>query len=401
MRIMKEPIRLLVLSHNYPRFDGDFAGIFLALLNRRLTEHDIRPIVLVPHDAGAKEYEEKDGVKIYRFRYAPLDVDEALAYRGNMHKLVLGSVSGIFRFKHFLDCFRQAALEIIEKERIQMVAGHWLIPAGVVMKTIRQKHALPMILSSHGTDIRLMSKYFQVTYRYFRGFSRTLRRWTVVSSFLRDEILRLDRDLAETVTVLPLPHDESIFYRDEQVTRDPFQVTAVTRFTHQKRVDYLIKAFALVAERNARARLRICGVGPLENNLRELVDKFGLRERVTICPPVPQTALREVYNRSGMVVLNSYREGFGLTLSEAMLCGAAVIGTDSGGITDIIEHEKRGLLVPLDDSRALADAILRLLSDEPLARRLAENGCRFAQENYASGPLAAKYAAIVKDALGH
>jgi len=97
--------------------------------------------------------------------------------------------------------------------------------------------------------------------------------------------------------------------------------------------------------------------------------------------------------------LNSFEEGFGLTLSEAMLCGAAVVGTDSGGIPDIITHQKRGLLVPLDNSATLAEAILELLDNSPLRRTLADNGYRFARENYASGPLAERYAQMVREAL--
>ena len=199
---MTDPVRLLVITHNYPRFDGDFAGVFLSVLNRRLPGHGIRPIVLAPHHPGAAEYEEKDGVVVYRFRYGS-DDNENLAYRGAMHKLVLGSVSGIFRFKHFLDCFRKAAFDVIERESIQIVAGHWLIPSGLVMKTVASRYRLPMILSSHGTDIRLISKYMSMAYRYLRSFCHGLKRWTVVSSFLRDEIVRLDPSLADILKVLP------------------------------------------------------------------------------------------------------------------------------------------------------------------------------------------------------
>ncbi len=395
---MPDPIRLLVITHNYPRFDGDFAGVFLSVLNRRLPEHGIRPVVLAPHHPGAPEYEEKDGVTIYRFRYGS-DEDENLAYRGAMHKLVLGSVTGIFRFKNFLDCFRKAAFEIIEKESIQVVAGHWLIPAGPVMKNIASKYQLPMILSSHGTDIRLISKYMGIAYRYLRGFCYELKRWTLVSSFLRDEVVRLDPALEKILTVLPLPHDETVFYRDETVSRNKNLIVSVTRFTDQKRPDYLIKAMALVAERNDSARLEIYGTGPREQEIRGLIVRFGLEEKVTIHPPVKQSELRGAYNRAGTVVLNSYREGFGLALSEAMLCGACVVGTDSGGIPDIINHEKTGLLVPLDDSDSLAKAILRLQDDDSLRDRLASDGHRFATETYASGPLAAGYAEIVREAL--
>ena len=86
-----------------------------------------------------------DGVKIHRFRYAAREEDETLAYRGNMHQLVLGSVSGIFKFKQFLDAYRAAAFRLIDAEGVTAVAGHWLIPSGIVMKSLHARFGLPMI----------------------------------------------------------------------------------------------------------------------------------------------------------------------------------------------------------------------------------------------------------------
>jgi glycosyltransferase involved in cell wall biosynthesis len=100
-----------------------------------------------------------------------------------------------------------------------------------------------------------------------------------------------------------------------------------------------------------------------------------------------------------VVVLNSFQEGFGLALTEAMLCGAPVIGTASGGILDIIKHNERGLLVELDNSTALADALIQMLTDEALRERLAENGFQYAQAHYASGPLAHRFSEILATAL--
>ncbi len=396
---MPNKIKLLVLTHNFPRYQGDYAGVFVSLLVRKLTEYNIQPVVLAPHDPGAPEFEEVEGVKIYRFRYAERDDDENIAYRGNMHKLVLGSVSGIFKFKRFLDCFRRAAFEIIEKEKIDVVSGHWLIPSGLVMRTIRQRTGLPMVISSHGTDVRLMRKYFKVTYRYLKKFCLGLNSWTVVSTFLKDTITTMDPRLERVIEVLPVPHDEAVFYADEAIAREENLVVAVTRFTRQKRVNFLIKAFALVAEKKPDARLEIYGTGPLQAEIEALISRFGLERRVHIKAPIPQNELRSVYNRASVVVLNSWQEGFGLVLSEAMLCGAAVIGTRSGGITDIIEHDRRGLLVEPDNSSALADAVLRLLNDSSLREQLAANGHRFAQETYASTPLASRYAEIVRQSV--
>ena len=411
---MQKNTRLLILTHNYPRYPGDHAGVFISLLCRRLVNELIQPIVLAPHDPQTAEYEENDGVKIYRFRYGS-DCEENLAYRGNMQAIVTGSLGGVVRFRRFVRCFHAAAAEIIEKEKIDVIAGHWLIPTGMVMKSLAGNCELPMILSSHGTDIRLVRKYGGLPYRYFKSLCHRLHRWTFVSSYLRDQILTLDPRLEDRLEVLPLPHDESIFYHDSNVPRESGLVVAVTRFTKQKRVDVLIEAFTLVMKELPKARLEIYGEGPLQRDIERLLESRGLSiggsrpdsvggrppglpPTVTIHPPIPQDELCAVYNRASIVVLNSHQEGFGLALSEAMLCGTAVVGVRSGGITDIIEHEQTGLLAEPDDPPALASAIVRILHDSSLRTKLAAAGHEFAHATYASGPLATRYARIVHTA---
>ncbi len=396
---METEVRLLILTHNYPRFEGDYSGVFISLLAKQLAGFGVRPTVLAPHDRQAAEHEQADGVTVYRFRYADDPEGEKLAYRGNMEQQVFGSLGGPFRFRRFLNCFGSAALDVIKREKIQVIGGHWLVPSGMVMKRIARTRLLPMILSSHGTDIRLMKKHGRIVYPYFRRFCRSLKQWTVVSSFLKHEIIRLDAGLTGILQVLPLPHNEAVFYKDGSVPRESDLVVSVTRFTNQKRVPYLVKAFASVVEKHPQARLEIYGSGPLQADIERLIEGLSLQQQVILFPPVRQEKLREVYNRAAIVVLNSFEEGFGLALSEAMLCGAAVVGTDSGGIPDIIEHRKRGVLVRLDDSTALADAVLELLENSPLRRTLADNAYRFARENYASGPLAARYAQMIRAAL--
>jgi len=316
-----------------------------------------------------------------------------------MQQLALGSLGGASKFRSFLRSWQSSLLPLVERERVHALAGHWLVPTGIVMKDTARMHRLPMILSSHGTDIRLMKKSGRLVYRYFKKFCHSLKKWTVVSNYLKEEILSLDPALERIVEVLPLPHDETLFYRDDTVQRNDQLVVSVTRFTEQKRVGYLIDAFARVLEKSPAAQLEIYGSGPRQRTIEHRIDQLGLREKITIFAPVPQEKLREVYNRAAVVVLNSYQEGFGLALSEAMMCGAAVIGTASGGILDIIKHQETGWLVPLDNSDKLADAILELLSDSSLRQKLADNGYRFARQNYASGPLAERYAQMVREAV--
>jgi len=154
-----------------------------------------------------------------------------------------------------------------------------------------------------------------------------------------------------------------------------------------------------LSERNETAHLHLYGSGPLQEKIERIISNHALGQRIQIHAPVSQAELRSVYNRAGMIVLNSYQEGFGLALSEGMLCGAPAIGTNSGGIADIVKNNRTGLLVELDNSSALADAMMQLLTDGSLRDRLADEGYQFATESYRSGPLAARYAEIVRDSL--
>lgn len=395
---MAAPLNLLLLTHNYPRYRDDYAGVFLDLLARRLAELDIRPIVVAPHDAEIPEREEYDGVRIYRFRYALSEKNETIAYRGNMQEQVVALPWGPYRFWRFLRAFRALAAKVIEREKIDVIAGHWLMPAGIIMKRLARKSPLPMLLSSHGTDIRLLAKQSPRAYQYFRPLTPRLHRWTVVSSYLRDQLLEIDPALKPLVEVLPLPHNEHVFFEEDGVTREDNLVVAVTRYTEQKRVEDLIRAFHWVTREERSARLELYGSGPLRDKMRELITELGLERQVIMHDPISQDQLRKVYNRAAVVVLNSENEGFGLALSEAMLCGAAVVGADSGGIRDIIEHDKRGLLVDVGNITKLAEAILALLENKPYRGKLARTGYSFARDNYASGPLAKRYAQLIREA---
>ncbi len=389
-------LKVLFITHNYIRRKGDFVGVFLHLLARKLLENNIEVFVVAPHDNGIPEYKEIEGVKIYRFRYAD-DKNETLAYRGDMHRQVLKNPFKLFRLYKFLKSFFRLASQVIEKEDISVVSVHWIVPGGVIGKWLEKKYKdrIRLFISSHGTDIRLLTR-FSFLYSYLKPAIKKAEKWTVVSNYLKELLLKQDSLLKDKIDVVPLPNDETVFYPDENISRDRNLIVAVSRLTKQKRLDFLVKAIMIVYENQPEIRLEIYGAGPEEENLKELIKKYNLGENIKIMKPVSQEELRKTYNKAAAVVLNSLNEGFGLILTEAMLCQTAVIGTKSGGITDIIEHSETGLLVPPDDSARLAEAIQRLLEDENLRDRLAKAGYHRALVHFSSVSSAKQYAQMYK-----
>jgi glycosyltransferase involved in cell wall biosynthesis len=114
---------------------------------------------------------------------------------------------------------------------------------------------------------------------------------------------------------------------------------------------------------------------------------------------MPQEKLKILYEKCDIFVLPSMEEGFGMVLVEAQLCGKPVVGVKSGGILDIIEHEKTGLLVEPEDSQSLASAIEKLLTDEDFAEKLADAGYRSAQEKFSSETITRKYIEVLTMSL--
>jgi len=153
--------------------------------------------------------------------------------------------------------------------------------------------------------------------------------------------------------------------------------------TH-KGVDQLIKSFKIVLEEVEGAYLVLVGRGDMMSEYKKMCEEFNISDNVIFTGFVDETELIEYYKSSDVVVLPSttVQEGFGMVLIEGNACGKPVVGTRVGGIQYVIEDGKTGLLVPPKNSEALAGAIIKILIDEDLAKKMGENGRRLVEEKY-------------------
>ena len=155
----------------------------------------------------------------------------------------------------------------------------------------------------------------------------------------------------------------------------PPTVTFAGRLTVEKGPDVLVRAFARAREHVPTARLSIAGAGPAEPMLRALIDQLGLGDAATLHGQLGGDALESTLARGWVhAVPSRWPEPFGITTTEAMMRGTAVVASDIGGLAESVVHESTGLLVPPGDETMLADALTRLLSDRSLAERLGTAG---------------------------
>ena len=227
---------------------------------------------------------------------------------------------------------------------------------------------------------------------YLAAFS-SVRGIYAVSDSALDYFINLYGDFIRPKTVLHVIHNsvDTVRFKPDgskrlaarkklNIPSDASVIGFVGRIEKQKRPQAIIEAFTKVVHRHSLAYLVMVGSGPLEKTVRQMVDDSGLKERVSFTGW--QSNVEDFIPAFDVVLQLSNNEGFGTSTAEAMACGVPVVGTDVPGTRDILQKGRGGILVPLKDEQAAADACSLLLQDNAMRFKLAEEARLEAVEHY-------------------
>jgi glycosyltransferase involved in cell wall biosynthesis len=170
----------------------------------------------------------------------------------------------------------------------------------------------------------------------------------------------------------------------------------VGRLNQQKGIETLLHALSRVAR---PIHLDVVGDGEDRAALEELAGGLGVADRVHWHGALPQPRLVDFYRGATALVVPSVGEGLGLVAVEAQLCETPVIAFDSGGLPDIVQHDRTGILVPTIDAAALAAAITSLLDRPDRGAALGAAGRLHALATFAPESVAKRYTDVYKSAI--
>lgn len=174
---------------------------------------------------------------------------------------------------------------------------------------------------------------------------------------------------------------------------DAVVISWVARFIHDKNPLPLLRAFARVSGLHPGARLLLVGDGPAKADAVALAAQLGVSDRVIF--PGFRSDVPDILAASDIFVLPSIKEGLPVSLIEAMAVKNAVIATDVQGCVDVVTHEKDGLLVALPGlEEGLFAALSRMLTDDALRLRLAEQGRKTVEERFDADVMTKKIEAL-------
>lgn len=171
-------------------------------------------------------------------------------------------------------------------------------------------------------------------------------------------------------------------------SREAGLVLAVGRLVEKKGFEILVRACRLLLDRGAPLRCLMVGDGDRRGPLEELVGSLGVGDHVELMGPRPRHEVLDLMRRAQVLAApcvtgpDGNRDALPTVLLEALAVGLPVVATPVGGIPEIVDDGVEGLVVPEGDPRALADALERILGDEPLRAALGRAGRRKAEARF-------------------
>ncbi len=372
--------RLLIVTTNFPRGEGDPHSPWLVHLLGLLEECGYEIEVLAPAYAGSRDHT-IHGWPVHRFRYAPAAWETLTHNEGAPNKIRRNPLS-VALLPVYLLAGMIAAWSVARRGRFDVIHVHWPVPQGVLGLAARWAGGGRLVATFYGADL-VMTRRLAAARPFVRYFARRCSAVAAISTFTAQETQRI-----AGVEPRIIPYGIALPPENAEARVEPGLILNVGRLVERKGQVYLIEAMKLLVHR-PEAHLVIVGEGHERPHLEEAIRRQDLADRVTLAGRVSDEVLEHLYARCQVFVLPSIvdssgdTEMLGMVSLEAMRYCKPVIATRVGGISDIVVDTQSGLLVDQRDPQALAAAIDRVLGDPELAGRLGRGGYSYAREHFA------------------
>ncbi|MCU9613690.1 N-acetyl-alpha-D-glucosaminyl L-malate synthase BshA [Caldibacillus lycopersici] len=286
--------------------------------------------------------------------------------------------------------------EVATRENLDILHAHYAIPHAVcaIMGRHMATNDFKIVTTLHGTDITVLGQDPSLTNAIRFGIE-TSDRVTAVSKALVEQTYDFITP-EKTIDTVYNFIDERVYRKvDSQHLKAEFGIKQeekvvihVSNFRAVKRVEDVVKAFAKIHQ-EVPAKLLLVGDGPEMPKITALVRKSSIDSNVIFLGK--QENLEELYSISDLMLLLSEKESFGLVALEAMACGVACIGTNVGGIPEVIEDNVNGFICPLGDVDEIANKSIWILKDPALQHRFVEAGLKKVHFDFSSEKIVQQY----------
>ena len=418
-----------VLTHNYPRFPGDFSGTFIEALCQEFARQEQQVTIWAPFDPAYQKAEDRrqrtedrrqedrktggqEALDLRLYRYAFSDQAHTLGYMRTMQ-----SDLALRRNSYWLGpAMMVAGMATVTREarrlRPDLLHAHWLLPNGLIGAVASRLLGIPLVISVPGSDAQVANAN-----PVFRALARFAMRqaslMTANSADLRDAVAALDPTVlhkfdlilygADPTALKPDPTGvadlQAHWIANQPITQSPSHpviVLCVGRMVYKKGFDTLIRALAEPTLRDQDVLAVMIGEGDQKAEWQALAQALGVNDRLRWVGNVPKDKIGVYYNACDVLVNPSVRkpvDGLNVCVLDAMSCGKTVVGSTVAGNPLAIVDGETGFLTAEGDPGALAAALAKLAADPALRQRMGAAARQRIETELGWPPLVQRYLA--------
>ncbi len=374
-------MRILLLSWEYPPRVVGGLGRHVAALARTLASqgHEVHVVTRAHDDQVLPTDEWVDGVRVVRVTDAPPVI--------GFHDLIPWVLA-------FNNRVQSAASRLMREQPYDVIHAHdWLVAYAAA--GLKEAWGIPVVATIHATEYGrhqgwLPGPMNKLIHQVEWWLTYEARRVIVCSSYMREQVEDIFELPPDTLDVVP----NGVAVQDFDA--DPEEVAAARRtyvgprtrlvvfagrLEYEKGVQTLLAVLQRVRTAVGPTKLYVAGTGTYQEQLHRQVGQLGLRRHVHFTGYLEDHELRLLYAAADVAVAPSIYEPFGLVAVEAMACGTPAVVGDTGGLREIVAGGA-GLSFPPEDEDALTDALVRVLTDRPLAELLVRRGLARIRSRY-------------------
>lgn len=294
--------------------------------------------------------------------------------------------------------------EVARREQLDILHVHYAIPHAICAFLAKEMVGgnLKIVTTLHGTDITVLGFDSALSEMIRFGIEKS----DAVTAVSVDLIRQTEELLQTTKKITPVYNfiDNRVYYKkDYSCLRNEYKIEDhekviihVSNFRPVKRVTDVIRSFEKIVQ-EVPAKLLLLGDGPEYSKICNLVKELGLQDKVLFLGNQKQVA--DFLSISDLMLLLSEKESFGLVLLEAMACQVPVIGTNAGGIPEVIVDSKTGYICDVGDIEAVSQKAVDILTNSELHQDMAKQSFLRATTFFNKESIVAKYEDIYYSVL--
>lgn len=341
-------MRVLVLCYEYPPIGGG-GGHAAKSVAEKLAQRGHQVHVQTAGMSHLPPYEEVNGVVVHR----------AQSFRRRPDRCTVPEMA-LFLVTSFLPTLRAA-----REWQPHVIHAHFAVPTGALACVVSWITAIPYVLTVHLGDVPggfpdQTDALFRVLKPFTVPIWRRAARITAVSAHVQELAVKAyGRPVEKILNGIELP---PISTHQPLPLHTPRQFIFAGRFVGQKNLLLLVDALARL--RHLQWQATLLGDGPLMPQVREKIDSLNLGGQITLPGWTTADVVDQAMAGSDIFLVPSTAEGLPMAAVQALRHGLAIIGTQIGGLRDIVEDQQNGFLVPVDDEEALAEKMRLLIEDD-------------------------------------